>query len=180
MMLEVVTRHLPGRPTYLRANMYSVRAMGETVRQTILPDDVGRGVGWANTQMREFDPVGDYVWMLDDDDMATCPNLSECVEQLAARFDPDLIMLRMDHGFPFGVLPSRDDFGQRLPDEGGIGVSAFITKRAHWLRNRACWGDRYAGDYDFIKRAFETADVICWHDCIASRCQHGQNNGAVE
>jgi hypothetical protein len=68
MLLEIVTRHIQGRPAMLAANMASVKALAkgapDLVKQTILLDEVGRGVSWANAQLAEFEPVGDYVWLL--------------------------------------------------------------------------------------------------------------------
>lgn len=179
--LEVVTRHLVGRPEMLAANLDSVRAMDASPIHTILHDDEGRGVAWANAQMRTFTPVGDYVWMLDDDDKATCTHLATCINVLADLYEPDLIMIRMHHGGTLGILPDETDWTHRNPPRlGGLGVSSAIVSKKHWMACRHAWGERYEGDFDFISEAFRSARDILWHNCIASRCQRTLSGGAPE
>lgn len=179
--LEIVTRHIVGRPTMLEKNMASVRAMDGNWRQALLPDEDNRGVAWANGQMRTYTPTGDYVWMLDDDDEAACTHLPKCIDVLTDLYEPDLIMVRMNHGERLGVLPTDEDWQKRnSPREGGIGCSAFVVSRKHWLQCRHAWGERYEGDYDFVSHAFAEARDICWHNCIASRCQRALSGGRPE
>jgi len=182
-MLEIVTRHTIGRPNMLAANMDSVRAMvypaDTEVKQTLLVDDIGRGVAWANGQLAEFDPTGDYVWLLDDDDRAICPHVAECIRDEAA-LETDAVFLRMNHKAPLGILPSVSDWG-KAPQEGRIGGSSVIVSRALWLECRDAWRPgRYESDADFVKAVYEAAERISWHDCIASECQRPQSQGAPE
>lgn len=183
MMLEIVTRHLTGRPTMLAANMDSVRALvypaDTEVKHTLLIDDVGRGVPWANGQLADYDPMGDYVWLLDDDDRAICPHVAECVRDEAA-LETDAVFLRMNHKAPLGILPSVSDWGQP-PVEGRIGGSSVIVSRALWLECRDAWQPgRYESDADFVKAVYQAAERIAWHDCVASECQRPQSQGAPE
>lgn len=171
-VLEVVTRAYR-RPQMLADNVASVQALGEGVLHTILHDEVGIGVAAANARLAEVAPVGEYVWVLDDDDLCIHAGLADDIHYLAWLHDaPPAFVVRMDHGVPLGVLPSMDDWG-RLPRESGIGASAIITRRDVWMAHRQRWATgRYAADYDFIAGVWaEWGPEIVWHDVIASRCQ---------
>lgn len=183
MMLEIVTRHILGRPTMLAANMDSIRRMvypaDVEVKQTLLIDDVGRGMAWAQTQLAGFEPIGDYVWLLDDDDRAICPHLAECIRDEAMQAT-DAVFVRVNHKAPLGILPKPAYWG-RAPEEGQIGGTSVIATRALWQQCRGAWASgRYEADADFVKAVYEAADRISWHDCVAAECQRPQSMGAPE
>jgi len=182
MLLEIVTRHILGRPTMLAANMASVEAMKNSapgmVKQTLLLDDVGRGVAWANAQLAEFEPEGDYIWLLDDDDVAIDTELPRALLEMSTR-NPDLVMMRMDHGPGVGILPDAWHWKKR-PMRGQFGCSSFITGAEHWRRCRQAWNANYAADADFLCYAFDHTIDIEWRDVVASRCQRANSNGAPE
>lgn len=168
--LEIITRCYK-RPEMLKANRASMpeHAPGELIH-TLLPDPHGHGVGWANARLARFYPSANWVWILDDDDMCVRPSLLAELQQIVAAEDPDLIMLRMDHG-PRGVLPDDLTWGLR-PTYGRIGCSGFVTRKDLWLAARHVWaGGRYHSDYEFIAAAFDAAQAVAWHDVVASRVQ---------
>lgn len=178
-ILEVVTRHIPTRPNMLVRNRASVAKLGLGVKQTLLVDHDQRGVAWANWQLSQFEPVGDYVWLLDDDDRAICPHIAECVREEAAQ-ETDAVFLRMNHKASLGILPNVADWG-KAPQEGRIGGSSVIVSRELWQECRGAWAaGRYESDADFVKAVYEAAERISWHDCIASECQRPQSQGAGE
>lgn len=168
--LEVVTRSYK-RPTMLARCKESLPAheAGE-LRHTVLVDLIGHGVGWANGQLARFTPIGKYVWLLDDDDECARPSLLRELKKIAQDEDPEVIMLRMDHG-PRGVLPDDYTWGL-MPVHGRIGCSAFVTRGDVWLRHRQVWaGAKYYSDYEFIRAVFQDAQHVYWHDVVASRVQ---------
>lgn len=169
MLVEIVTRHLSTRPGLLRRNQASLEQLtSRNWVQTILPDDVGRGVAWANAQLRTFEPTGDYVWILDDDDECILPTMARDLETIADAYHPQAIMVRMDHGPELGILPSDRGWRGHL-HEGGVGCSAMISSRATWMAYRHAWGERYAGDFDYV-RAVQRAGVhVYWWDVVASK-----------
>lgn len=179
MLLEVVTRHLPTRPTMLARNQASVQALGEHAMQTVLVDSVGRGVGWANAQLADFEPAGAYVWLLDDDDEAIDPGLAFWLADAVREQAPDLVMLRMDHGPQAGILPNAFGWKKR-PVMGQYGCSSFITRAEHWRVCRSAWNASYAADADFVRHAYDMTTAVMWHDVVASRCQRGSNHGGPE
>lgn len=156
----------------LAANQESLRRQtSEDWIQTVLTDDLGRGVEWANQRLGAYAPMlaGDYVWVLDDDDLCTRPTLVEEIAGIVANYAPDVIMLRMDHG-PLGVLPN-DEHWQRPPERGQIGVSAYVVRRELWQRHADAWQPTYASDFDFIAAVLEDTPHVIWHDVIASKVQ---------
>lgn len=175
--LEVLTRTYR-RPQMLARNMASLEAQtcGDWV-QTLLRDTFGRGIGWSYTNMAAYAPqlVGDYIWVLDDDDECIRPTLVAEIQAIVHR-DPDVevIFVRMDHG-RLGVLPSVN-WG-KSPVEGDIGVSAYIVRRDRWQQYAPAFAPVYAGDYAFITAVYASTHHHVWHDVVASRVQrisHGQ------
>lgn len=174
--LEVLTRCYK-RPVMLAANRASLDGQTDgDWMQTLLIDTIGRGIGWSydNLAAQAGDLEGVYIWVLDDDDMCTRSTLVAELKQIVAQHDPDVIMLRMDHG-PLGVLPSRSWGG--APEQGDIGCSAYVVRREVWQRHaQAMTPGHYAGDFDFIRSVFLAGPRVYWHDVTASavqRISHG-------
>jgi hypothetical protein len=171
--LEILTRTFNERPNLLRINQDSLtRQTDDDWVQTLLVDELARGMGYAGKMLTEYAPsvTGDYVWVLDDDDMCIHPTLVAELKVIVAHANPDVIMVRMDHG-GWRILPSDDDWKQR-PEVGRIGGSAVIVKRAIWQANAGAWAsDRYTHDFDFINSLFSAQPPlsIYWHDVVASR-----------
>lgn len=169
-LLEIVTRCYK-RPALLRHNRASVeRQTCADWSQTMLVDEVGRGVGWAYDQLAAFTPTGAWVWLLDDDDLCLDADLVRDVGTLAAEFNPDVIMVKMDHGNG-AILPDKFTWG-RTPQLGHIGVSGYIVKREVWLDFRhAFTPGHHASDFDFIAAIFASDPEVYWHNTVASRVQ---------
>lgn len=125
------------------------------------------------------EPAGEWVWVLDDDDECTYPHLVAGLKRIAADINPGVVFVRMDHGAPLGVLPNARHWGC-APVEGEIGTSAFVVRRDVWNAHRHNWGERYAGDYDFIAAVYASGVKAFWWDIVASRCQRGRLLGAGE
>jgi hypothetical protein len=175
MFLQVLTRCYK-RPKMLLANITSLAAMVDPDwSQTILVDFKGRGIGWSHQNLAAHAPLlrGAYIWILDDDDLCTRPSLVSELKTIADQYDPDVIMVRMDHG-QLGILPGDADWCQ-APRQARIGVSAYIVKRAVWQAHAQHFGAHYAGDFDFIAAVVASGASIYWHDVVASRVQRISN-----
>lgn len=180
--LEVITRCYK-RPRAVLINIESLmRQTDGDWLQLFLVDSVGRGVGWANAQMQRIVPFGDYVWVLDDDDVCASPTLVADLKAIVKLHTPDCILIKMDHG-PLGILPDPVQWGDRNVVEAHIGVSAYVVSRETWTRHCHAWSDRYAGDFDFIKAVLDDPTVtVYWYDCVASavqRISHGEPEHAT-
>jgi hypothetical protein len=170
--LEVITRCYE-RPKMLKHNIDSLLCQTcDDWTQTLLIDEVGHGVGWSYQEMaRQADELeGDYIWILDDDDMCIRNTLVDELSTIVTDRNPDVIMLRMNH-LQRGILPSHT-WGQ-YPRMGDIGCSAFVVRRDVWVKHSVEFerGD-YSNDYYFISAIFDDSTVdIFWHDVIASQIQ---------
>lgn len=172
MFLEILTRCCK-RPNMLAINQASLdRQTCDDWQQTLLHDDDGNGIPAAQELLGNYAPhlEGDYIWILDDDDECCHNTLVAELKEIVTRESPDVIMLKMDHG-QRAVLPSAHEWGQR-PVIGRIGCSAYVVKRSLWRRCAGAWiPGRYQSDGDFIKAVYDQADMVYWHDVIASRVQ---------
>lgn len=178
MLLEVLTRCYK-RPRMLAANQASLDAQtDDDWQQTLLVDDVGRGIAWSYQNLAAYAPnlEGDYIWLLDDDDVCIHPTLFAELRVIAEAHSPDVIFVRMDHG-ERGVLPN-ECWGCE-PKHGDIGCSAYVVRRQVWQAHAKHFGAHYAGDFDFIRAIWNSKPTIFWHDVIASRVQR-ISRGATE
>lgn len=153
----------------LAHNMRSVARLGKEVRHTFLVDNVGRGVTWSNRNLSQYAPTGEWVWILDDDDLCIYTRLVSDLKTIVAEHTPDVIMLKMDHGF-LGVLPDDEHWG-RPPVFGKIGMSAFVVRRDVWQRHAAHFDQVEGADFSFISAVFASDPKIYWHNVIASQVQ---------
>ncbi len=173
--LEVLTRCYK-RPTWLAENQESLRRQSDPdYVQTLLVDDVGIGVARANARLADVAPMltGDYVWVLDDDDLCTCETLVADLKRIteACRSRPAAVVVRMDHGL-LGILPDVDRWWGVIPPEGCIGASALVVRRDVFVAYADWWRtQRYASDYDFTAAVMRGERDIVWVDIVASRVQ---------
>lgn len=170
--LEVITRYYK-RPNLLAANVRSLAEQTDRdYTQVILSDPDGRGIEWSYRNMAAYADklTGDYIWILDDDDMCIRPSLIEDLKAIVSQHGPDVIMLRMDHK-QWGVKPSFS--WQQPPQLGDIGCSAYVVKRHIWQHHSRLWLEhgRYQSDYDFISSVFDGGYNVAWYDVVASRVQ---------
>lgn len=168
--LEVLTRTYK-RPNMLAVNKASLRAQtDDDYIQTLLDDPTGYGIGWSYTNMAAYAPylMGNYIWILDDDDATVSLTLIADLKAIVKAHTPDVIMLKMDHG-ELGILPNK--YWQQYPVLGDIGCSAFVVWRKVWQQHAKYFGSHYAGDFDFIDSIFARDYEIYWFDCVASRVQ---------
>lgn len=172
--LEVLTR-VYKRPQMLAVNQASLDAQtDDDWEQTLLADEVGRGVGWSYEQLAAYADhlTGEYIWLLDDDDLCVYPTLVAELKAIAAAQDPDVVFVRMDHG-ERGVLPP-DQFWGKPPRQGCIGCSAYIVRRAVWqVHAHVLAPGHYASDFTFIQAIWQHMPRwrFYWWDIIASRVQ---------
>jgi hypothetical protein len=166
--LEIVTRHHAGRPGLLARNRASIeRQTSADWQQTLLIDDDGRGMPWANAQLSIYAPklTGEYIWILDDDDYCTYDKLVEDVKFIVDHLAPGVIMIRgewMDRG----LLPSDDHWGQ-APTFSNVGICNFIVHRSIWQEHADRFRVPSGADFDFISGVFQAEPTIYWHDVVA-------------
>lgn len=148
-------------------------------KHTVLVDDERRGIEWATERMARYAPLlaGDYIWILDDDDYCTLPGFVAGLKEIAILNAPDVIFVRMDHGYG-RILPSAR-WG-KSPRVSEIGMSAFVVRREVWQAHAgAMIPGKYTSDYEFIHAIWQTRPSTYWWDVVASRCSQ-QSEGKAE
>ncbi len=169
MFLQVLTRHLATRPNSLIRCQDSLREQtyGQW-GQTVLTDSVGRGVEWANRNLAHYAPqlTGDYIWILDDDDICIYPEFVEKL-QFQCADNPDVVMVKGWYA-GYDILPDGDYWEQR-PVLNHVGSSNFVVRRDVWQKHADAWPNTLAGDYAFINAVFESEPYVKWWDRIVMR-----------
>lgn len=170
--LEIITRSFGGRPRMFAAQQVSLAAQTDRdFIHTVLMDNERRGIGWATENMARYADklVGEWVWILDDDDLCALPTFVAGLKQIAQLNAPELIMVRMDHGAG-RILPSAR-WG-KSPKVSEIGVSAFVVRREVWQEHAgAMIPGKYTSDYEFINSIWQSRPIVYWWDMVASRVQ---------
>jgi hypothetical protein len=171
MFLSIVTRCYK-RPKMLDNNVQSLkRQMDQDYEQIFLVDEVGYGLAWANKQFHRHrdKPQGEYVLMLDDDDMLTNNHAIRIWKQ-AARDRPQLIMHKFDCG-PWGILPTRDMWAAQYPKVTHVGTPCFLTRRDIWYEYIQEFGAPTAGDFCYLRALWPYLASIAWLDIIMGKVQ---------
>ena len=175
--LSIVTRHMVNRPRMFQVCLASLTAQTvQDFEQIVLVDHVGRGVGWANQQLAQYQQAvnGDYVLMLDDDDALTVPTALEQLRAASAESHADVIIFRGLHGSN-GLLPDGNYWG-RAPTLGHISGQDLIVRRAVWQKHIGAMPATYAADYNFIAAVWAGGYRVHWLDAVLvqqQRVSHG-------
>lgn len=167
--LSIVTRHHPRRPFLFRQHKGSLEQQrDQDFEHVVLVDEVGRGVPWANGMFyRERHQVkGDYVFILDDDDVLITDTFVEDMKQIVVDHSPDIIMIR---GFIRDRLYPTEEVWQKEPKFAHIGSFNFVVKRDLWLKHIKRWDIARGGDFNFIRDAYKDAKKVFWQDEVYSK-----------
>jgi glycosyltransferase involved in cell wall biosynthesis len=167
--LDVIVRTFGRRPVLLERNLASLAALEDTDwRRVLVVDDQARGCAWANRNLATVDVAGEYVWVLDDDDLCCRPSLLGELRTIAAAENwPDVIMVRAFHE-RFGLLPSDANWQQR-PVRGNVGWSCFIVRASVWHVHRQAIVERYDADFWWIDHLWQQPGLRWyWHDVTAA------------
>lgn len=178
--LEVLTRHYSKRPSLLAIQQASLACQTSVAwQQTLLIDDIGRGVPWANAQLAHHEPTGDYIWILDDDDECICNTWVADLHLITEAHDPDIVWVKnIVHGH--GELPE-PDYWQARPAFGHIAMSCFAVRWDVYLHHREAFDAPAGADYRFAERVYNQTPAAkqYWHDCAVMRTQK-VSRGAAE
>jgi hypothetical protein len=127
----------------------------------ILEDRIGVGVGESHRQFWTLDANGEYVLVLDDDNLITDERFVERLKRLC-QSKPDLVVCRIDRLgdiYPL-VWP---------PKCGEVDVMNVVVSRELWERCRHEFGLRYEGDFDFISALLRTKPAVAMLDGVVGK-----------
>lgn len=165
MFLSIVTR-THNRPEMLRRNMESVAAQTcQDLEHVILHDAVGRGLQWANGQYQRYAPAlsGDYVLMLDDDNVLAHP---EAVATMlaASGCKPHILQFMADVG-PNGILP-HEQCWMAEPQIYHVDGHTLAVRRDVWLAHVHHFSGDKCADYRFIRALWDSGVTVEWIDSV--------------
>ena len=162
-------------PTYKRPKALAVckqSVLDQTrrsfIEHVIIPDEVGIGIdGVYRDVPNHLDKVnGDYVLFLSDDDYLCDPELAHKFYKLAIDDYPDVVIFKAEKAGR--VLP---DIWNSKPKCGHIDLSNFIVRSDIWKAHADKWGQRYEGDYDFIRALWDMGYKFKWWDFLGVKAQ---------
>ena len=156
----------------LARNRESLFAQTDTdFEHIMLIDEIGMGIPqthfWIVEEKKR--PKGQYILILDDDELIDDQEFIANMKRIAKKHDPDIIMFRNDRmGF---VIPTNDRWGRR-PECGYVGMACFAVKAEPWrLHIEAINKLHNAGDFTFLDALFEAGHSAYWHDKIVTKAQ---------
>jgi glycosyltransferase involved in cell wall biosynthesis len=175
--LSVVTRCYK-RPSFLEKNQASLEMQTMTnYEQILIIDEEGRGLHAANMSLADAYPSGEYVLVLDDDDVLVDPaalEMLQCFVEQEQR--PGLIFFKADHG-PLGTLPDSIVWGKR-PIHGRVGSCDFISRRDIWEKHIPAFGAPSGGDYAYLFSVWQDGPCVAWLDKKLAAVQRISNGRA--
>lgn len=183
--LSIITRCYK-RPVALRRNQLSVgKQMCGNYEQIFLVDEIGLGIKAADERMAiEASALirGEYVYILDDDDLLIDNQFVAHIHAIARSHDPDIIMVKSDNG-RLGILPGAETW-EREPQPGRVSVLNYVVKAEVWKRHASAFATHPddAGDAMFIVELFKHDYSVYWFDSIVAmtNSMSGRNHGRSE
>ena len=146
----------------------------------IMVDTVGIGVPRANKLFAaNMDRVkGEYVLVLDDDDMFSERTAIQTLKLVVDLSDPlpGMVIFQCDHGGGLGVLPHKAVFdNETKPGHSGIGTCSYITRRDVFEATIESFGQKLGGDFLFFNAAFGICECVIYLEEQLTRVQRISN-----
>jgi glycosyltransferase involved in cell wall biosynthesis len=171
--LTIVTR-THKRPKALERCRQSVYAQSDQdLEHIIIRDTVGVGVAESHRLLLNAQPHGDYVAILDDDDLFDTPRVVSHLKAISAAHDPDVVVWKMCG--PLGILPDHHVW-EKVPKHGYIGGCNVAVKAHVW---NACIGaiatdgqggpPVYHSDLYYLEAIWAYTSSIYWWNNIVVR-----------
>jgi hypothetical protein len=151
----------------------------EDWEQVVIEDQVGIGVaGMYREVRRHVDQVhGDYVYMLQDDDMLVDPRfVAQLRKFVEATKWPEVVIVKIRAQTRELPLIWRE-----APRLGRIDLGNFVVRADVWKAHAADFGQRYEGDFDFIMNLWDCGYRFeWWPRVVAKKVCVGRGRAEVE
>jgi len=184
--LSILTRTYK-RPEALKQCKRSIAMQADQdLEHVIIRDTVGVGCVEAYRLLLNVQPRGEYVMILDDDNLLARPWVVSDLKAAARAYDPDVIVLKMQ-GAEFGILPDSYVW-QGVPVGGHIGSCNVVVKLHVW--DACIWsiatdgeggGPVYHSDFIYLQEVWRYTQRIHWMDkiqVVVSQVSRGAMEGA--
>lgn len=160
------------RPTYLRRCVESVctqTVYPKQVQHIIVEDKIGVGVGgmYAEVARHVAEMTGDYVYILQDDDVLATNRVVERLMEFAAGQDqpPVIICRNIKNGNRYPVIWRAE------PAKGLIDLGNYVTRRDVFAKYVNDFGKYYSGDFPFIRKLWDEQIKFYWLDMLLAKAQ---------
>ena len=140
----------------------------------IIVDEVGRGIPWANRQLAErdwSDLSGQYVYILDDDNMMMPGAIGAIKHELVAADLPALMICRVHRIQPKLRGIPKDEYWEKGPVLNTIDAGCVVVRHDLFLKAVKSYPEIYTGDYDYILAAYTMAESVKWYKKLIMRAQ---------
>lgn len=170
--LTIFTRHMASRPGYYARHCASLE--WQTCRDfehLVIEDDTGRGIAWAQQQIPAHagEVQGDYVQVLNDDDVLAGPRVVALIRAAALHTGADIIVHKTD-SLEIGIIPDTVSW-LHGPVCGHMSDADVTVRRDVWRRHvDAYQSGRYTADFDFLCQLWRGGYRVHWLDMIAVKC----------
>ena len=168
--LSIVTRRHPNRSIMFKKNRASVLMQEDNdYEHVIIQDDVGVGSYEANRLfVQNKDKInGNYVFMLDDDDVLVGSKLITDLKEVVENHSPDLMFIKMLAGDQ--EIPSSEVWMKNELKPGHVGTSCVVVKNKLWKDTIDRFTAKQTGDFDFIKEVLSKAKKVVWVNKLYSK-----------
>ncbi len=180
--LTILTRVHPKRREMTFATNSVLDQTDQDLQHLLIYDPTENGIGFpgANALLANVVGIeGQYVMVLDDDDVLTNANFVATMKRAAGKHSPDAIFIRADYGGR--VLPPDDEFNQRLVVRGKIGSSCVLASRQLYEACSHKWRTpTYAADYFYLDEVAKRSIKPLWLNVVGIRSLCGNNIGATQ
>lgn len=172
--LTIITRKYK-RPIGLSKNLESINSLiDKDFEQVFIEDNIGIGMLEANMSFQKINPSGKYVFLLDDDDFITNPNMIGLLKSVYRSHNPDVIFFRMTikNNMNNNYYPTDELCWGNKPIIARIGGSCFVVKREIYNKFIHHFAHARCGDFYFIDAVFNSGASVYWLD--VKMCETGK------
>lgn len=174
--LSIITRCYK-RPVGFTKNLESILELTDKdAEQIYITDKIGIGLYEANKSFGFVKNTikGEYVFLLDDDDFITNPNMVSELKQIAKEHNPDVIFFRMTikNGQNNNYYPTDELCWGNKPIIARIGGSCFVVKKEVYNKFIHHFAKTRCGDFYFINEVVNSGASVYWHD--VKMCETGK------
>jgi hypothetical protein len=174
--LTIITRCFK-RPNGLSKNQSSIAELSDQdFEQIFITDSEGVGLAEANKSFGFVNDLieGKYVFLLDDDDFITNPEMISELKKISDEYDPDVIFFRMTikNNQNGNYYPTTELCWGNKPIIARIGGSCFVVKSEVYKKFIHHFAKPRCGDFYFIEAVFNSGAKVYWHD--VKMCETGK------
>jgi len=182
--ITIVTRCYK-RPNALRNNIVSVKTQTDAdYEQVFIIDKKGKGLAAADMSLNLFKEMncGDYIMVLDDDDMIVDKQFIQKLKHIKKEKNPDVIIWKGMFNSETHILPPTDKFWGIRPMKCAIGSFNYCVSYKLYTKYIHTCRTGITGDYDFINNVLYGTDhpKVEWVNEIFVACQNGASKGKLE